>query len=239
MMKQIRLEVLYPQMNDLYGDTGNIRYLCKKLECMGARVEVISTGMKDVPAFAREKVDILYIGPCTESQQQRQAGLLMPYREALQRRMEAGEVTLMTGNAFELLGTSVTKESGERFPCLGLLPTQARQFTRLRYNDLSLGYWNGVEIVGFKNQLSHSYLPAGEKLDGFLRMERGSGWNPESRIEGYCHGFFFATYLLGPILPLNPPFAEKILTHLMPDVPVPELPYEVAAYERRCAEFKK
>lgn len=239
MMKTIKIEVLYPQMNDLYGDNGNIAYLCKKIEMMGAEVTVIRTGMQDVPAFTREKVDVLYIGPCTENQQEYQARLLMPYRQALQARMEAGEVTLMTGNAFELLGDSVTKENGESFSCLGLLPMTARRFTRLRYNDLSLGYWNGIEIVGIKNQLSHSYLPAGERVDAFLQMEKGSGWNPDVRSEGYNKGFFFATYLLGPILPLNPPFAKVILQHLLPDVPVPTLPYEMEAYDRRTAEFRK
>jgi len=238
-MSTVRIEVLYPQMNDLYGDGGNLQYLKRKLDAMGVSTEIIRTGMEDVPAFAREKVDLLYIGPCTESNQEYQAQALQKYAGALAERMDGSQVTLMTGNAFELLGDSVINEDGRSFPCLGLIPSYARRFTRLRYNDLSLGTWENLEIVGFKNQLSHSYARDGEKIKSFLFMEKGSGWNPESKWEGFHKNWFFATYLLGPILPLNPLFSEKILSHLVPGVEIPAFPFEKEAYERRVAEFRQ
>ncbi len=153
-------------------------------------------------------------------------------------RMESGAVTLMTGNAFELLGDSIQKENGESFSGLGLLPMQARRFTRLRYNDLSLGYYGDLAVVGFKNQLSHSYPITGERCEPFLQMEKGSGWNPDVRTEGFSHGGFYATYLLGPVLRLSPPFAQPLISRLVPGADVPELPDEMAAYDRRVAEFR-
>ena len=41
--------------------------------------------------------------------------------------------------------------------------------------------------------------------------------NPESKQEGVRKNNFFATYLLGPLLPLNPSFSEKLVELLAGD----------------------
>lgn len=240
-MNTIKIEVLYPELNHLYGDNGNLTYLKAKLDRMQVPYEILETNLGQVPAFTQEEVDILYVGPATESFQRMEAEALLPYRDAIASRMEGDKITLMTGNAFELLGAYVEEEKGDRFSCLDLIPTYAKRFTRLRYNDLSLGSWQGLDIVGFKNQLSHSYLlPEKEAPASFLSMQKGSGWNKEVKEEGFCRNFFFATYLIGPILPLNPLFTEKLLLHICKEsAEVPELPYEMDAYQRRKAEFAK
>lgn len=240
-MKTIKIEVLYPELNHLYGDKGNLAYLKAKLDKMQVPYEVVETNLGQVPAFTEEEIDILYVGPTTESYQRMEAEALLPYRDAIAARMEGDKITLMTGNAFELLGAYVEEEKGDRFACLDLIPTYAKRFTRLRYNDLSLGTWQGLEIVGFKNQLSHSYvLPEKEAPTPFLSMQKGNGWNKEGKEEGFCKHFFFATYLIGPILPLNPKFTEKLLRHICEDITdVPEFPYEMDAYHRRKTEFAK
>ncbi len=239
-MKNLVIEILYPELNHLYGDNGNMVYLKTKLEKMGVPYEIVETHLMQEPAFVNRDVDFLYVGPTTESYQKLQAEALQPYRDALRARMDSDRVTLMTGNAFELLGSYVEEEKGDRFDCLNLIPTYAKRFTRLRYNDLSLGTWQGQEIVGFKNQLSHSYVAEGvNQPDGFLAIQSGSGWNPAVKQEGFCRNWFFATYLIGPILPLNPGFAAAILQHLCTEMnEIPELPYEMAAYQRRVAELK-
>ena len=240
-MKELLIEVLYPELNHLYGDRGNLCYLKSKLEVMGVPYRFVETHLGEEPVFAKEEVDFLYIGPTTESYQQMEAEALLPYRDALRARMDSEKVTLMTGNAFELLGQSVKAENGEEFSCLGILPTFAKRFTRLRYNDLSLGTWQGEKIVGFKNQLSHSYVPEGKEAPvPFLDMQKGSGWNPDVKQEGFFQNFFFATYMIGPILPLNPGFSEKILKAMYPEIEVvPKLPYEWEAYTRRLSELEK
>ena len=239
-MKTIRIEVLYPELNHLYGDTGNIAYLTAKLDLMGVPYEIISTNLKDEPAFVKGDIDFLYIGPSTESYQKLEAEALQAYRDALIERMNSDAVTLMTGNAFELLGEYIEEESGEKFPALSIIPTYAKRFTRLRFNDLDLGEWNGIEIVGFKNQLSHTYLLEGASApDSFLSMKFGCGLNPQSKDEGFSKNMFFATYLIGPVLPLNPLFTAEILKALCPEVTeIPEMPYEMDAYNRRLADFK-
>ena len=235
-MKKIIIEALYGEYNNLYGDRGNLLYITEQLRAAGCDFEVIQTHLYDKPAFAGEEtVDFLYIGPCTERQQEAELEALRPYREALAQRMHSGLVTLATGNAFELFGKAIEKEDGTTVEALGFWDTTARRFSLLRYNDLSMGRWGDMEIVGFKNQLSHSY---GTVDTPFLNMELGSGWNPDSRQEGCAvDGSFFATYLLGPLLPLNPDFAAYLLGKIAPEAKCTTPAFAREAYEARVAEF--
>jgi len=235
-MKKIVIEALYPEFNNLYGDRGNLRYLEQKSAAMGCETEIISTGLFDTPVFATEKtVDLLYIGPCTEMQQELTLEHLMPYRDALQKRTENGGLTLATGNAFELFGEKIIRADNTEVPALGFWPTVATRFSRLRYNELCLGEWKGLTVVGFKNQLSHS---TGEVPEAFLQMKTGTGLNPKSMNEGCVwNNALFATYLIGPILPLNPPFSAALLRRLVPDCEPVLLPFEQEAYEARVREL--
>ena len=71
-------------------------------------------------------------------------------------------------------------------------------------------------------------------------MLTGCGLNPQRKDEGVCTGSFFATYLIGPILPLNPDFTDYLLQKMLGDEFVPcELPFERLAYEKRLSELLK
>ena len=200
-MKKFVIEVLYPEYNNLYGDRGNCEYLQKKLTIAGYEVEVIETSLFDEPKFISEKVDILLIGPCQEKHQLIEIEALKKYSEQIENRIENGGVILATGNAFEIFGDYIEDAKGEKHDCLKFFPYYAKQFSRLRYNDCSVGEFDGMQITGFKNLLSHSY---GENPCPFLTMKTGAGMNKETKIEGVHKNNLFATYHTGPILPLNP-----------------------------------
>lgn len=233
-MKKFIIEVLYPEYNNLYGDRGNAEYLAKKLKNAGYEVETVETNLFDEPRFVNGEVDILLIGPCQEKHQLIELEALKNYREAVENRIENGGVILATGNAFELFGDYIEDAKGEKHDCLKFFSYYAKQFSRLRYNDCSVGEFEGMEITGFKNLLSHSY---GENPSPFLKMKKGAGMNKETNIEGVHKNNLFATYHTGPILPLNPKFTEyliKLVDETFVDVP---LTYEAKAYESRIKEL--
>ena len=62
----VKIEVLYNEYMNLYGDTGNIKYLEKCID----KVKIIYTGLNDKPKFLTQKIDMLYLGPCTENHQE-------------------------------------------------------------------------------------------------------------------------------------------------------------------------
>ena len=235
-MSKMVIEVLYPEYNNLYGDRGNCEYLAKKLTLAGYEVETIETSLFDKPAFVENRVDFLLIGPCQEKHQLVEIQHLKEYAGDIKKRIDNGGIILATGNAFELFGEYIENPKGEKTECLGFYPYYAKQFSRLRYNDCSVGEFDSMKIVGFKNLLSHSY---GENPKPFLNMKKGCGMNKESKIEGIRDNNLFATYHTGPLLPLNPQFADYLIKLADDDYKGITLEFEKQAYDSRLRELLK
>ncbi len=235
-MKKMVIEVLYPEYNNLYGDRGNCEYLQKKLTLAGYEVEVKETSLFDEPEFVKGQVDFLLIGPCQEKHQLNEIGQLKKYADAIKNRIDNGGVILATGNAFELFGQYIESDKGEKTDCLGFYPYYAKQFSKLRYNDCSVGEFDGMQIVGFKNLLSHSY---GKNPHPFMNMKTGCGMNPDSKEEGIHENNLFATYHTGPILPLNPQFTDYLVSLVDSDYVPVALEFEKQAYDSRVKELLK
>ena len=181
-------------------------------------------------------VDFLLIGPCQEKHQLVEIAELKKYADAIKNRIDNGGIILATGNAFELFGRYIENDKGEKTECLGFYPYYAKQFSKLRYNDCSVGDFDGMDVVGFKNLLSHSY---GENPKPFLSMKKGAGMNPDSKIEGVHQNNFFATYHTGPILPLNPQFTDYLINIVDNDYVPVSLEYEKQAYDSRLKDLLK
>lgn len=221
------MEVLYPEYMNLYGDNGNIKFL----KTIIPRLKIINTHLNNKPAFLKQKIDILYLGPCTEKQQEEIIKILKPYREQIKQLIEKQTLIIATGNSCELFGKYIEKENGDLISCLGLYNVYAKRFSRLRYNDNVICSLDHLAVVGFKNQLSHLYgkdkhaitSPKEKKFINFI-MDKN----------------LFATYLLGPVLVLNPLLTEKLLTDAKIKFKKP--PYYdllINAYQRRVIEFNK
>ena len=227
----MRIEILYGEVANLYGDLMNIDYLCR---CLGG-AEIIRTSLHSEPAFVNEKVDLIYMGSVTEEGQRLAVKALTPYRDKLVDLIEEGQLFLITGNALEIFGKHISRDNGEELDCLGLFPTTAKHTMMKRYNALYLGkFEQNMDIVGFKSQFGHSYGDAEPLFTTF----RGCGLNPDTHGEGLRRNNFLATYLTGPLLVLNPPFTKHLLTLM--GVAEPTLVFEEAAmdlYRDRVREF--
>lgn len=229
------IEVLYPNVCNLYGDAMNGEYLRRALP----DAEFVNTFLKDRPRFADENVDLIYMGSMTESGQEMVAQALLPYRARIQELIDGGTVFLITGNAMEIFGTHIENEDGSRIETLGLFDLYAKRQMMRRYNSIYLGTFGEIEIVGFKSQFSHNYDAGEGSVPALFQTLRGAGRKPNKKEEGVRLNNFLATNLLGPILQLNPLFARYVLELLGADEC--ELPFEaeaMAAYEARLREFK-
>lgn len=226
------IEVLYPEIANLYGDLYNAEYLARSC---GA--EIVSTKLTEKPRFISERVDLLYLGGTTERGQEIVRDALRPYVEDIKKRTAEGGVTLVTGNALEIFGEYIEEENGSRLEMLGLYPIRSERHMLNRYNALYLGELDGMRIVGFKGQFGHSY---GDNGAGLFTTLRGAGLNPETKAEGIRDNNLMMTYLLGPLLVLNPPFTKYLLRLL--GVQSPSLACEKTAlevYERRLSDFSE
>lgn len=226
------IEVLYPEVANLYGDLENARYLARSC---GA--DLAETALGEEPRFVSGDVALVTLGSTTERGQELVRDALRPWVEALKDRTAAGGLTLVTGNALEILGEAVLTDEGTEIPMLGLFPTRAQRRMMARHNSLYLGsFGEGMKIVGFKSQFSHSY---GDNGAGLFTTLRGVGLNPEAKAEGFREGNLLATYLLGPLCVLNPDFSKYLLTVM--GVENPTLAFEEVAYQvyrTRLEEFE-
>lgn len=229
------VETLFPEYGNLYGDPGNMRYLRRCLP----QAQFADTPMYAKPVFAEEDVALIYMGPMTESAQEKAVAHLKPYTERLRELMEKGTVFLLTGNAMEVLGEGIENEDGSRIEGLGLLPVTAKRDMMRRYADVFKGRFEDMEIVGFKTQFTKAW-PAQDSAYPFITVEKGEGLHKGLPYEGIHMHNMFGTYLLGPLLIMNPPFTRYLLRLLGAE---PEtLPFEeeiMEAYRRRLRDYEK
>lgn len=235
----IRIEVLFPELCNLYGELANVKYLKESL----VDAELIETSYKDEPAFLTEKVDMVYMGTMTEEAQKLIIEKLMPFRERIRERIDEGMNFLITGNALEIFGKEIIEEGVKVTDGLSLFDFVSERRARVRYNCLYVGDFNPgdgetIRIVGYKSLFGFSRGEAFEKYP-FARNCLGWGVNKDAKVEGLCCKGFIATYTTGPLLVLNPLFTRWYMRNrLGASAAVPAF-FEDAmkAYEYRVEEY--
>lgn len=229
----MKIEMLYPEVCNLYGDTSNIKYLEK---CI-LEAEIIKTEINSEPAFVNRDVNMIYMGPMPEDIQEIAIKKLMPYKQRIQELIDNNVLFLVTGNAIEIFGKYIEKEDGGKIEALSILDIYAKRDMMHRHNSIFVGTYEDIELVGYKSQFTMAY--GDNEKNYFSKAEVGIGLNPQSKLEGIKINNFIATYLIGPILVLNPLFTKKILEKLgLKDSPVVFEEETMAAYKQRLEEFK-
>ena len=223
------VEILYPELCNLYGDMGNMDYLKR---CLPA--EFRATALADEPWFVNHEVDLIYLCSMTERSQERVIRALTPYRERLAELMAAGKHFLLTGNAMEVFGKTIW--DGEKtISGLGLLDLTARRILPKRANSLFLGDFQGTKIVGYTSRFSHME----SSLPPLFTVEKGLGRSEGATVEGIRSGGVLGTYLLGPLLVLNPDFTRWLLDDLgAADTPLAFETEVRRAYQARLEQFQ-
>ncbi|MBR5707890.1 MAG: hypothetical protein IKX41_00730 [Oscillospiraceae bacterium] len=226
----MKIEYLYPELGNLFGDSANVKYLRACLP----EAEIVMTKLGDRPAFA-DGADLTYCGAMTERGQERALKELRPWREALAESVDAGGRFLMTGNSFELLG-EVIEGGAEPLEGLCILPLRAKLDLAHRKNSLILARADGVTLTAFTSRFSCAW--PGEGLEPFAELVRGIGINPDARFEGVRKNNFIGSYMLGPVLALNPGWTRVLLRAMGSDAEPAFLEAAEKAYETRLKEFE-
>lgn len=227
----VKIEFLYPEIANLYGDPFNVKYLQKCLK----DVQVIETSLTDEPKFVKEDIDMIYMGSMSEKAQVIVIEKLKQYKNELQDFINNNKVALFTGNSFEILGKYIEDEEQNKVEGLGIIDTYAKLDRKHRYNTLFLGKCNceeDIKVLGFKATFSFSYTD--NTTNYFCKSIRGCGNNKESELEGVRINNLFGTYLIGPVLVINPVFTKYLMRLLGEENP--ELQFEKEAME--CYEDK-
>ena len=227
------IEILFPEFCNLYGDISNMKYL---KQCI-PNANFIQTSFNEEPTFVKNDVNMIYMGPMTEKMQEKVIKKLSAYKERIQELIDKNVVFLITGNAIEIFGKYIENEDGSQIEALGLFDIYAKRNMMKRHNSMFIGKYEDIEIVGFKSQFTLCY--GNNEKCYFAEVEKGIGLNEQSKLEGLQKNNFIATYVIGPILILNPEFTKKILEKM--GIQNPNIAFEEdvkKAYEQRLKELK-
>ncbi len=225
------IEYLFPEISNLFGDSANFKYLKQSLP----EAEFIETALNDAPAFLTRDVDLIYMGPMSERHQVLALDRLRPHKSKLAQLIDEGTHFLMTGNSFELFGHYIENDN-VKTDGLDILDFYSVVNTSARYNGFFLGEYGGIKITAFNSRFSHSY-PSGD-ISGFAKVIRGQGLNKDCGFEGIKKNNFVGTYLLGPLLVLNPLYTETLMKELGADSKPAHYEAAMEAYKRRLNEFE-
>jgi CobQ-like glutamine amidotransferase family enzyme len=205
-MKELVLVHLYPREMNIYGDTGNVLVLRKRLEWRGLPVRVVPVSVADpLP----NEADIL-LGGGGQDAAQGEIGADFASRGAQLRALaDDGVVMLTICGSFQMLGHEFVTQEGRRIAGVGVLDvTTQGQPVRLIGNNY-VDTDDAGRLVGYENHSGLTTLGPGVRPLG--RTQQGRGNNGKDGTEGAVRDNVIGTYLHGPVLAKSPAFADSLL----------------------------
>ena len=223
------IEVLFSEFGNMYGEIYNPMFLEKSSN----KIKLIYTRFNEEPYFVKHKVDMVYISNLRDIKIYDIIDKLSKYKDKIKEMIEDDVIFLLTGDAIEMFGSYI-EEKGKKHDALGIFDYHVEKNLKVKYASWVKGKYKNIEIIGHRNQFSKCF---GIKHP-FIKVSNGTGSDIDGNIEGVHYKNFFATYLLGPFLIMNPLFAKHILELLG----VKEFKFEdiaMEAYKHRMEYFSK
>lgn len=216
---------LYPDVLNLYGDTGNIICLKKRLEWRGIETEITLLPIGANADFTQ--FDLFFIGGGQDFEQEVLLTDLHRGRDKeILAAVEDEKVFLCICGGYQMMGQYYLTHTGEQCDFIGAmnLHTVGSDVRMIgNYMFKCADHSGASTIVGFENHSGKTYL--GEGVSPLGAVLSGFGNNGEDLTEGARYKNVFGTYCHGPMLPKNPEFADLILqTALKRRYPDAELP---------------
>ena len=229
---------LYPDVLNLYGDTGNILCLKKRLEWRGIECDVTLLPIGAHADFTR--FDLFFIGGGQDFEQEvLLADLHSGKDKEILSAVEDEKVFLCICGGYQMMGQYYLTHTGTQCDYIGALNlhtvgSDVRMIGNYMFkcSDDS----SASTVVGFENHSGKTYLgdgvsPLGTVLSGF-------GNNGEDNTEGARYKNVFGAYCHGPMLPKNHEFADFILqAALLRRYPTAELPPLNDALETKAHDY--
>lgn len=201
-MKTIKIAHLYYDLMNYYGEQGNVLALKTAIEYAGFKVNVKTLSVDDEIDF--EKYDIFYMGMGTKRNQEIVRKDILKYKDKIGNVIDK-KMFIMTGNSYELFGKKIDDKK-----CLGIFNFESKTTDRIVGEQVFKSDIIKETIIGFQNRFSSNNI----KDDYLFEVIKGTGNDPESKVEGIHKNNFFGTYLLGPILIRNPYFKDALLKYI-------------------------
>jgi lipid II isoglutaminyl synthase (glutamine-hydrolysing) len=207
---KLRIAHLYPREMNLYGDSGNVMVLRRRLLWRGHSCEILPVEVGR--PFAFDGVDIVVGGGGPDSGQRHVCTDLVTRSNELHAAVGQGVPMLLVCGTFQLFGRSVTTRAGDLLPGIGIFDATTVAGPSRITGDIVVRSACGL-LRGYENHSGRTRLGPGQQPFGVV--EQGTGNATGSRTEGAVAKAAVGTYLHGPVLPRNPALADRLLLDAM------------------------
>ena len=208
----IRIVQLYPELLGVTGDTGNVDVLATRARLAGIEVQ---TETVSVGAALTAAPDILVIGNGPASAVRAVHADLIARADQLRACVDDGTVVLAVGGGAELLTEGITFLDGSTLEGLSMIPATVHR-TRERRVGYIVAENPDADLIGFEDHASSWRISADAPTEiRYARVIGGHGSidaEDGARYETARVGQIYASNVQGPVLPLNPRFADALLS---------------------------
>lgn len=203
---QLVIAHLYPDEMNIYGDTGNILTVVKRLEWrgIGARVDRIAVDQH----YDFKRADLVFGGGGQDRGQTIVATDLQKRGDDLRAAAESGIPMLLVCGLYQLFGQRFVTADGTVIPGIGVFGAETIAGPERLIGNVVIKSAFG-RLVGFENHSGQTRLLEGQPALG--HVIKGFGNDSTSQQEGAQIHNVFGTYLHGPILPKNPILADQLI----------------------------
>ena len=200
---------LYPDLLDLYGDSGNIEVLKyrlkkRKIKCI---VDTYSI-LEEKPNF--EEYNLIFMGGGADKEQQILSNDLLQYKDDIKKAIEKGTFILLICGGYQVFGQYYKDSSGNIIEGLGIFDyyTESSKKKRNIGNIVIDANIDNIstKVIGFEN---HGGITKNVKTPFGKILYKNK--NNKSRYEGFMVDNVIGTYLHGPLLSKNPILADYII----------------------------
>ncbi|HQU00108.1 MAG TPA: hypothetical protein PLG60_06345 [Acidimicrobiales bacterium] len=200
----IRVATLYPDLLGTYGDGGNALVLVERARRRGFDAELLEILVDDQLVSA----DVFLLGGGEDGPQRQAADLLRdsPLREVY----ESGAHVVAVCAGLQILGTTFVIEGDHQYEGLGLVDVKTTRGAKRSVGELAVSVDDEI-LVGFENHGGESHL--GKDVEPLGAVLRGRG--NDGRVDGFRAARLWATYAHGPVLAMNPWFADVVLASVL------------------------
>jgi len=206
-MMKLEICILYPDLLNSYGDTGNSSLLAHRAKEHGFEAEIHHVSLTD--EFDPNLYDIVLMGGGQFHEQSIVAKDLHDAKgQLLKEYVDAGKVALFICGAYQLAGEYYTDDEGQKKTGVGILPIYSELASERMIGDLVIKDEAGTIYTGFENHSGKTYIgdlePLGKVISGF-------GNTGEDAYEGCRFKNTIGTYLHGPLLSKNPELTDWLI----------------------------
>lgn len=223
----LKIAVLYPELLGTYGDGGNGLVLLERARRRGIEASLFSVTMRDAVPDA----DVYLLGGGEDGPQRLASDLLMGSDFA--RRVAHGAHVVAVCAGLQLLGRSFSVEGNDEYAGLGLVDVVTSRGDVRSVGELAVQV-GGRLLVGFENHGGRTALGEGVAPLGTVVKGRAN----DGLVDGYRSERMWATYAHGPVLAMNPWFADEILSSVLGRELAPLATAADLLYRLRCQVLK-